>query len=354
MAAVGCGSSADEGGVRTAVVAVVIPGGDDASASLLDVAAAVRDALGDVRVPGWTIEVATFDSNTLEVDELVEDDVVAAVGGLSSDVVRQLAPELADASILFVSPHEYDRVHTRGADPMTSVRPYLTYYTTAPEAADPLKLLANYATTGLGLESFAVVDAGQEKATQERREFTQYVRRNDADVPVSSRIADDQAVDVIGDAAEEGVDAIFAAGEPSIAAVFVSEARGAGLEVPLLVAPDLAEGDFVSAADGTAEDAISVRPATLRIDPGAAAPGGQPGPLAAASHDAGTAVGIVLERCLPAASSARDSREGCAGEMPEVAFDGVTGEVAFNGFGERLGGAAEIIAVVDGTWTSVG
>lgn len=357
VAAAGCEATADDPGFRAGVIAVVVPGGEDATTAVAQISEAVRNSVKDVQIPGWSLEVVTMDAETVEPSQLIDGDVVAVVGGISDSAVRRLAPDLSDASILFVSPYDDDRVHTRGADPTTSVRPYSTYYTTAVDGTQPLALLAYYATLGLGLESVAAVDAGGAGAN-ERSSFARFVRRNDADVPVSRSAGGAGGEDGVDRAIEQAVDqdvgGLFVSGETGAAASLVNQARSAGLDGPVLLSPALATEDFLAEAGANAEGAVSVHLPTLQIDESASVPGiSSPGPFAGTSFDAGTAIGIVLERCLPSASSAHESRVGCAGEMREVAFDGVTGDVAFNDFGERLGSAAEIVVVTDGGWTSL-
>lgn len=345
------GCDAAEGGTepKRGVVAVVLPGGENPSGALQDVTGAVRDTLSGLRIDGWTLDVSVRDSATVSSDELADDDVVAVIGGYSADAVRRLAPELAGASVLFVSPFDHERAHTRGADPMTSVRPYGTYYTTALDEDDPLEFLASYAIQGMDLESFALFDVGGTESVSERRDFSRYVREIGADVAVSRRAGDD-VPNAVESALDEAVDAMFVAGEPAAAAALVNEARSAGLDVPLMVSPSLVEGDFLADV-GTVGEAVSVQEPASHDRPSGSTNEAS-GPYTAAARDAAKAVRIVLERCLPSASSARDSRVGCAGEMREVAFEGATGDVAFNEYGERLDNAAKIVVAADGEWAA--
>jgi branched-chain amino acid transport system substrate-binding protein len=79
-----------------------------------------------------------------------------------------------------------------------------------------------------------------------------------------------------------------------------------------------------------------------------------PGPYGAAAYDAGMALAQVLSRCLPPEDSAARARAGCVGEMDQVSFPGLTGQVDFDRFGERTGGRPVAYEVRDGAWVEIG
>lgn len=344
----GCSAIAQEDEPQSATVAVVIPGGENAPSSLGAVPDAVAAAFGDVEISGWTIDVVTLDADSLQTDDPVMDDVVAIVGGMSNDAIRRIAPAADDRSILFVSPYDDDPAHTRGADPLAPVRPFETYYTMSTGDDAPLVVLANYAVAGLQIESFAAFEVG----AGDRSAFVHYAKRAGAKVPVSQSLGSSaKPRKAITAALAEDVQGIYVSGSRAAAADLVQQIRGAGFTGSVVVSPELATDEFLDDAGAAADDVVSVAAPTLVIDTSISAPGlDNSGPFGATAYDAGVAVATVLMRCLPSASSASSAREGCAGEMSEVVFDGVTGDVAFNEFGERMGVIPEVILVEDGRW----
>ncbi len=161
----GCGTVGDmlgsdaEGGLHTAKIVVLVPAEGkqaDAGAAVL---AAVRLAVSDagLTIPGWTVEVAGVDGGAdagtaaeVAAELASDEDMAAVVGGLSAQVVRAVQPVLAGASILFVSPADVAREHTRGADPAR--RCGRTRPTSGPPSVggDAVGTAANYAVVGLG------------------------------------------------------------------------------------------------------------------------------------------------------------------------------------------------------------
>lgn len=356
-------SQADE--PLSASIAVVVPGGQSAAGNNSAVADAVQSALNELDIAGWMVEVTVIDSDAVTSElplEALPEDVVAVVGGVTNNDVLKLAPSLAEREILFVTPLDDDVAHTRGPDPATPVRPFSTYYSMSSGDDDPLHLLANYAINGRDLTSFGVVDAGD---LASRTSFALNVRQADGKVPVSASIdpgRPETAATVVAQLEEEKVDALFVSGEKEAAAAFVHDVRDAGLEPQVLVAPALA-GGYLKAFDkadrqgdvaGASNEAISATAATTTVEGTGEVLGLEvPGPYGAAAYDAGTAIRTVLTRCLPSADSALDARDGCAGEMREVAFEGVTGDVAFNDYGERSGALPEVVVARDGDWQPV-
>lgn len=360
----------DDAGPQVATVAVLVPGGaagGGVSAGVIDaVELAIAETTADV--PGWSVEVTPVEEGTesaemtAAVEGMVEDDVVAVIGGLSTDAIRAAQPVLDQASILFVSPADVAPEHTRGADPATPLRPYPTYYRTSVGGETALAALARYAVDGLGAATFAVIDAGDAAGSGE---FVTAARRAGAQVPVTGHAGEsgEKIADVLATAATAEVDAVFVAGGPNRAAMVAEEIAEGSPEAILLLAPELGGPPFVEAAGASAEGAASVVPPTLTSTLGAApealttkltaAGSAPPGRFGAAAYDAATAVGTVLAQCLPPAGSPSGARKGCEREMPQISFAGVTGDVGFDDFGERLGGTPEVITVHEGAWTEL-
>ncbi|TDC46117.1 hypothetical protein E1212_27565 [Jiangella ureilytica] len=356
----------DDAGAQTATVGVLAPASGwqqtDGEAVLAAVRHAVEERAGDVG--GWTIEVVAVDEGEKgetaagAVTELVDGDAVAVVGGLTTPGVRAAQPILDDEDVLFVSPADVVPEHTLGADPAAPLRPYRSYFRTAAGDEPPAAALARYAVSGLGAEAVAVVDGGD---PAEARAFAAAVGEAGGAVVASGA----DAAAVVAKAKTEGATAVFVAGDPEVATTADRQIRASRLEATLLgttafggdLADDGATGDD---GDGLRDGAVRAEPAQLdatagvrsgRLAEDIGAPLGQYG---AAAYDAGTAIGTVLARCLPPASSASSARRGCLGEMSQLDFAGATGEVAFDEYGDRSGGSVRFSVLRDGAWEVVG
>ncbi|MBB5789654.1 ABC transporter substrate-binding protein [Jiangella mangrovi] len=353
----------DDAGAQTATVGVLVPASGwqqaDGEAVLAAVRAAVEETAGDVG--GWTVEVVAVDEGEKgeaaadAVTELVDGDAVAVIGGLTTPGVRAAQPVLDDEDVLFVSPADVVPEHTLGADPTAPLRPYRSYFRTAVGEEPPAAALARYAVSGLGAEAVAVVDGGD---PAEARAFSAAV--DDAGGTVVASGAD--AATVVAKAETEGATAVFVAGDHEGAATVDRQLRASGLEATLLGATALSgdPDDGGDDEDRPRDGAVRAQPAQLDATAGVRSGrlaediGAALGEFGAAAYDAGTAVGTVLARCLPPASSASSARRGCLGEMSQLDFAGATGEVAFDEFGDRSGGSVRFSVLRDGAWQVVG
>lgn len=361
----------DDAGPQTALVSVLVPGGAAGSGVADGVVAAVELAVRETTsdISGWTVEVEVVDEGadaaaTSEAAEaIVESDAVAVVGGLSTPAIRAAQPILDDAELVFVSPADLDPAHTRGSDPAAPLRPYLNYYRTSVATETPLGVLARYAVTGRGATTITVIDCGDADTAQR---FAAEARQAGGTVPaIAAAGSGGSAVPAaVAAAKKDGAKAIFVAGGPERAAMVAEEVAATGLDVPILAAPELRDTDFLELAGAAGADAVSVVPATLEstleaepesLVTALAESGSRAalGPFGAAAHDAAVAVGTALAHCLPPAATPSSARRGCAGELIEMSFAGSTGEVAFDDFGERVGGTSEIMVVREGRWTKV-
>jgi branched-chain amino acid transport system substrate-binding protein len=373
----GCGTVGDllgagtDTGPRTAEVVVLVPAAGKQAEAGAGVLEAVRLAVGDSEfaTPGWSVDVVEVDDagdpqRAAEVaDEVAADDRVAAVvGGLSAQVVRAVQPVLAGASVPFVSPADVAPEHTRGADPASPLRPYVSYFRTALAGGDPVAVAADYAVTGLEARRVAVVDGG---AGPDADRFRVQAEKLGAEIVAFGTAGRDGAgIDAVLTAAvshQAGV--VYVAGDAELAGQVARRLAGTGLAATLVGRASLRSEEFMAAAGAAADGAVAV------VGPRVAGPrqlGGDltarladagidvPGPFAAAAYDAGAAVAQALSRCLPGQNTAVQARARCVGELERVSFRGVTGEVSFDRYGDRTGAVPAVYEVRDGAWHEVG
>lgn len=355
----------EDTGPQPAKVVILVPGGESATGTAAGVVDSARVALegglGDLA--GWRVEVEVIDDGPdprSTAESIVADDVVAVIGGLSTSTVRAVQPVFDAADVIFVSPADVDPTHTRGADQNAPLRPYHSYFRTAVGGADPTDVLTGYGIGALGASQVAVVDGGD---AAEAAQFATSARRQGAEVALTGATgaAGEQVTTLVAAAKAADVDAVLVSGAAEQAAAVATEIDSIGWDAAVLLGESVDREAFLDLAGAAAEGAVSVAPAelpgTVGVQPDAltaalsSTDARDPGRYGAAAFDAGTAVATVLSRCLPPASSARSAREGCLGEMDEVSFAGVTGSVAFDEYGDRLGGVTEILVASGDGWS---
>ncbi|PSL04087.1 amino acid/amide ABC transporter substrate-binding protein (HAAT family) [Haloactinopolyspora alba] len=354
----------DDAGAQTATVGVLVPQEGWQSADGAGVLAAVRSAVDDAAsgISGWTVDVVPIDETDVagakaEVTELIDRDGIAIVGGLTTEAIRAVQPLADDADLLFVSPADVDPTHTRGADRGEPIRPYDSYFRTAVPDTTATQVLARYAVSGLDATKVAVVDGGD---PTEAQEFSSAVRESGAEVVVAGAVGAGGVAGLVDDMRADGAQVAYVAGASKVAAEVTRQIAKAGLDVDVIGAQAVRDDAFIAGAGEAADGVVTALPS--RLDPTAgvapdgwadeleAEQGAAPGEYGAAAYDAGTAVGTVLGRCLPPASSAAAAREGCTGELVHVDFSGLTGEVSFDEFGDRVGAVAELRVLRGGRW----
>jgi branched-chain amino acid transport system substrate-binding protein len=364
----GCSSAGefageDEAGPPTATIVVLAPEGNESAARVADAVRLAVDDRGPV-VAGWTLSVVAVDASDVAatVYEVAADDqTVAVVGGLSGRAVRVLQPVLEDASILFVSPADVAPEHTRGADPADPWRPYATYFRTAMVPADAVDTAARYAVDGLGAQRIAVVDAS---GSDDSLRFAGGVRLRGAEIVASGPVGTGGLgiERVIATSVSKRADAVYTTGDTAVAVEIAGRLARAGLDVPLIGGSALRSKAFLTGAGSAADGAVAVvapaspPDATGRADELVArlAERGIEGEgLAAAAYDAGAALAEALHRCLPAHATALAARAACVAEMQHVSVAGVTGEIAFDAFGDRAGTHPDVYQVRDGGWVEL-
>src|SRR5690625_864152 len=381
----------------SATVAVLVPSDDPGDANSAGVIAAVRAAVdestGDLSNWDVSVEVVpTDDDDTDTVDaleELLDDDLVAVIGGLSSASVRAAQPVLDARDVVFVSPADTVAQHTRGADPTSPLRPYDSYFRTAVADAPAVTAAMRHAAAVDGVESITILDTegGDDPAvgaSAVEAAGLSVVEPEQPEQPEEEE-DDDSGEGDEGDAGSEGADtsltgpisgttefnarmdaAVATDADGLYAAVAPNRARLV-LERLADDAPDMTVFGGAAFADDSPPQRRGFSGSVLRgVAPGLATTMNatpdqltgalgdtSPGRYGAAAYDAGKVVGTVLTTCLPSAASASSARTGCLGEMDQVRVTGVTGDIAFDDFGDRVGGTAAVEAAVEGTWQPV-
>ncbi len=380
LALAGCGSRSNGstgstgGGGKVAKIGVIAPLTGDLSALgkgiQHSVELAVKEANDNKTIPGWTLQVVpTDDQANPDVGKnaatsLASDDsVVGVVGDLNSSVTQQTQPIFAAANIVQVSPANTAPSLTIGPDSSNPKRQYPTYFRTCTTDAVQGPFAAQY-LIAQGMKKVATINDkktyGQGLVTAFEAEF----KKDGGTITSHQTINPDESnyQAVISAVAPTKPQAVYYGGEYPQAGPLSQQMKGAGLNVPLMGGDGIFDPKFVDLAGKSSEGdlATSVGAPTDSTDAGkkfladyqaagyadpAAAYGGY-------SFDAANAIIAALKTSLAGASDAKSARQATIDALGKVSFDGVTGHVAFDQYGDATAKVLTVYKVTNGAWAA--
>ncbi|MFB7584907.1 ABC transporter substrate-binding protein [Streptomyces hydrogenans] len=331
---------------------------------------AVRTANATGHVPSVTFELTALDDGAdpakgaANATRFVSDDkLVGVVGPLNSGVARTLVPVLSRAGVVNVSPGNTDPALTLGPDWATGTRarPYSTYFRTVGTDADQGPFAARY-LHGAGKTKIYVVDDASPHGTAVASGLTAAWKRLGGTVVGTERV-DPAERDFAGLALRvrsSGAEAVYFGGYYDTAAPLSQQLKQAGVTVPLMGGDGIfdqayltgnprADGDLATQIGAPAEESAAGRDFLSRYEKaGYAQPPGWYGPYA---YDA---TWTLIEAVKDLAKSnggtlPGDTRAKLPRAVEHLAFDGVTGPVAFDG-GDAVDRRLTVYQVDDGSW----
>ena len=307
---------------------------------------------------------ATPDVGKNAATKLASDkDVVGVVGTLNSSVAQSVQPVLNSAKISMVSPANTNPSLTQGADFATSKkRTYPSYFRTATTDSIQGPFAARYLFEKAGIKEVATVNDKKTYGQGLVNAFTEEFTKLGGKVVAAETInPDDDKYDaVISKIKPSNPKAVYYGGEFPQAGPFSQQMKAAGLNVPLMGGDGIYSGEYVKLAGATSEGdlATSVGAPTETL-PSAASfveaykAAGYAEPYeayGAYAFDAANAIINALKTSLASADSPEAARQATIDALGKVAFDGVTGKVAFDEFGDTTTKVLTVYEVKDGKW----
>ncbi|MDC5695880.1 branched-chain amino acid ABC transporter substrate-binding protein [Intrasporangium calvum] len=369
----GAGSTGGDGAKKTVKIGVIAPLSGDLSALgkgiQHSVELAVQQANAANAIPGWEIKVeAVDDEGKADVGKngatklAADDDVAGVVGNLNSSVSQQTQPVFAAANIVQVSPANTGPSLTRGADGNT--RPYKTFFRTCTtditQGAFAAKFLLDQ-----GIKKVATIHDKKTYGQGLVQYFTEAFKAGGGEVVVAQTINPDESnyAPVVSKVAPAKPEAVYYGGEYPQAGPLSQQMKAAGLNVPLMGGDGIYDPTFIQLAGATSEGdfATSVGEPTDATEAGkkflaeyeaakfaepSAAYGGY-------SYDAANAIIEGLKVALKDASDVKSARQAIVDAVGQVSFAGVTGQVAFDEFGDTKVKVISGYKVEGGKWTFV-
>jgi len=357
--------------VKIAKIGVIAPLSGDLSALGLgiqnSVDLAIKQANASNAIPGWKLELAAEDDQATKdvginaATKLAADkDVVGVVGTLNSGVADGVQPVLRDAKITQVSPANTATRLTMGLDPANKVRQAPNYFRVCTNDAVQGAFAAQYAFDA-GFKKVAVVNDKKPYGAGLVFEFIKKFKALGGDVvSEETAVAKEDFASVVSNIKPDGPQMVYYGTEYPLAGPFSLAMKTAGLKVPLMGGDGIFDPQFIKLA-GTTSDGDIATSVGAPVDklPSAKAfvdaynAGGYKDPYAAYggySYDAANAIINALKISLPSATDAMSARQATVDAMSKVSFDGATGKVSFDEFGDSTNRTITVYAVEGGKW----
>ncbi|MFI7359319.1 ABC transporter substrate-binding protein [Streptomyces avidinii] len=336
---------------------------------------AVRTANESGHVPGVHFEIKALDDGAdpargePNAARFVSDEkVLGVVGPLNSGVAKTLVAPLAQADMAVVSPGNTDPVLTLGPDwtAGTRSRPYSTYFRTVATDVDQGPFAARYLHDKAKRTKLYVVDDASAHGTALTAGFTAEFTKLGGTVVGTEQIdpAERAFAGLAARVRSSGADAVYFGGYYDAAAPLSQQLEQAGVNVPLMGGDGIfdqqyltenpkAEGDLATNIGVAAEESPAGQDFLSRYGKaGYPEAAGWYGPYA---YDA-TWTLIEAVKAVVAANNGTlpgDARAKLPQAVAGLAFDGVTGRVAFDGAGDTLNRRLTVYAVKGGSWASL-
>ncbi|EFE70108.1 MULTISPECIES: branched-chain amino acid ABC transporter substrate-binding protein [Streptomyces] len=375
----GGGSSDSGNGGTTVVIGVDAPLTGDLSALGLgiknSVDLAAKTANEKKYVEGITFKIEALDDQgqasvgQQNATKLVaNDDVLGVVGPLNSSVGESMQKVFDSAKLVEVSPANTNPALTQGVNWQTEkVRPYKSYFRTATTDAIQGPFAAQYIYNDAKKKKVFVIDDKKTYGAGLAATFTAEFKKLGGKV-VGTEHINPESKDFSAVATKvknSGADVVYYGGEYPQAGPLSKQIKEAGAKIPLVGGDGIYSADFIklAGAAGTGDLATSVG-APVEDLPSAKefvanyekagykeayeAYGGY-------SYDSAWAIIEAVKKVVEDNDGKLpdDARAKVVDAMQNVSFDGVTGKVSFDEFGDATNKQLTVYSVKDGDWGTV-
>lgn len=364
----------DEAAERTVAIGVLVPLSGDLAPlgrSIRNAVQLAADQANDAdRIRGWDVEVVVEDdagapaTGLAAARTLVRNERLAAVvGTLNSPVAQEVQPVFDAAQVVMVSPAN-TAVALTGRDNLAlQKRPYRTYFrvATTDDAQGPVA--AEVAVQSLKVEKAAVLHDGSPYGTRLAAGFTERLEALGGKVVANETVAPGTPApgETIGRLQPLRPDVIYYAGPDREAALLSSQSKLRGMKAPLFGGDGIYTASYIATAGAAAEGdlATSVGAPLEHLegaDGFAEAYGGArfddpPSPYSAYAYDAANVVIKALAAVLPEHDAVDDDlRRALVDAVQRTKTTGVTGDIAFDDYGDIRTKSVTVYRVTNGEW----
>ena len=379
LALTACGSEKEgtgSGENKTLTIGVIAPLSGDLSAVGTGikngVELAIKQANEKKLVPGVTLKLdaqddtAKADTGGIVAGKLVSDaSVIGVVGPLNSSVAKSTAPVLSKANIASISPSNSNVDLTgRGALATggTQERPYKSYFRVC--ATDDIQgpFAAEYAVKTLGKKKIAIVHDKKAYGQGLADAFAKAAKEQGAEVLPTETInpGESDFSAVVTKLKTQSPDLLFYGGEYPEASKLTKQLKAGGLDIPLMGGDGMQtgeylklggkEGDFGTALGAPSDSLDSAK--QFLADYKAAGYKEAPDPYAPGAYDAAMAIIKALAKAVEEDKEGQELRDEVTKEVQESDFDGVTGHISFDQYGDTNDKILTVYEVKGGKWVA--
>ncbi|MGW5969355.1 ABC transporter substrate-binding protein [Streptomyces sp. NPDC055186] len=373
------GSDSGKGGTTTVTIGVDAPLTGDLSALGLGIKnsadLAAKTANKQDYVKGVTFKILALDdqaqpsSGQQNAVKLVADKtVLGAVGPLNTSVAESMQKVFDDAKLVQVSPANTGPSLTQGPDWQTKkVRQYKAYFRTSTTDAVQGPFAAQYVYNDAKKKKVFVIDDKKTYGAGLAGTFTEEFKKLGGKVVGTEHINPDTKdfSAVATKVKKSGADIVYYGGEYPQAGPLSKQIKAAGAKIPLVGGDGINDADFVKLAgpDSAGDLATSVGAPVEELDSAkkfvtdyeAAGYKDEYSAYGGYSYDSAWAIIEAVKKVVEdnGGKLPTDARAKVTEAMQNVSFDGVTGQVSFDEFGDATNKQLTVYKVEDGAFVPV-
>ncbi|MFJ3301665.1 branched-chain amino acid ABC transporter substrate-binding protein [Streptomyces sp. NPDC086549] len=334
---------------------------------------AVDDANKNKTVPGVTFKIKALDDKAIpatgqqNASGLVADkSVLGVVGPLNSGVATQMQQVFATANLVEISPSNTNPELTMGKNWQTSKsRPFKTYFRTA--TTDELQgaYAADYAYNGIHKKKAFVVDDKQTYGAGLAKIFKEQFAKQGGKVIGTDHVntGDRDFSTLVTKIKNSGADLLYYGGQYDESEVLTKQLKEAGAKIPLFggdgmftptyikTAGKAAEGDLVTSI-GVPVDTLPAAKTFVDTYKAKKYPGDY-GTYGSYAYDATTAIIKAVAQVVKDGKVPSDARAQIVDAVQKSSFDGISGKIAFDEYGDTTNKQLTVYQVTSGEWKSV-
>ncbi|MFI7400001.1 branched-chain amino acid ABC transporter substrate-binding protein [Streptomyces sp. NPDC049541] len=337
---------------------------------------AAKTANKNNEVKGITFKVVALDDQAVPasghqnaVNLVGNKDVLGVVGPLNSGVAQSMQSDFAKANLTEVSPANTNPALTQGDNWASGnlKRPFKTYFRTATTDVIQGRFAAQYYYNDAKKRKVFVIDDKQTYGAGLAAIFSQEFKRLGGKVVGTDHITvkETDFSSTADKVKSSGADSVYFGGQYPEGGLISDQVKKAGAKIPTMGGDGIYDPAFISAS-GVSNDgdlATSVGYPVEQLDTAKTfiadyKAAGYKDPYAAYggySYDAAWSI-IQAVKAVVEANNGKlpsDARAKITEAMQKVSFDGVTGKVSFDQYGDTTNKQLTVYKVENGAWKAV-
>ncbi|NUP82777.1 MAG: branched-chain amino acid ABC transporter substrate-binding protein [Nonomuraea sp.] len=336
---------------------------------------AVKNANKQKIVDGVTFKIEAKDdqaqpsSGQQNASSLVADkNVMGVVGPLNSSVAESMQKVFDDAKLVEVSPANTNPALTQGTNwQTTKARPFKSYFRTATTDAIQGPFAAEYVYNTAKKKKVFVIDDKKTYGAGLAATFTAEFKKLGGTVVGTQHINPDTKdfSSVATQVKNSGAEAVYYGGEYPQAGPLSKQIKSTGAKIPLVGGDGIFDPTFIklAGANATGDLATSVGAPVETLDSAkkfvadykAGGYSEEYGAYGGYSYDSAWAIIQAVKKVVDDNNGKlpSDARAKITAAMQGVSFDGVTGKVSFDQYGDATNKQLTVYAVKNGAWAAV-